>query len=184
MPTQAKLMTAEELLLLPDDDMEHELIRGEHRTMPPPGFRHEAIVAKAIVQLMPFVKAHKLGMVVAGPGFRLERGPDTVRAPDFAFISNERLPPEGALPPGYLDHAPDLLAEVVSPSDGAGDLQEKIAQWLTAGARMVLALYPATRSIAVHRPGRDIRLLGPDDEFDGEDVLPHFACPARDFFPS
>lgn len=177
MTTQAKLMTAEELFLLPDDGMEHELVRGELRTMPPPGFRHEEIA----LQLGGFVKAHRLGRAVGGPGFRIERHPDTVRAPDFAFIAAGRLP-EGPPPVAYPDLAPDLVVEVVSPGDTATDVQTKIEEWLRAGVRLALVLYPHTRSVAAYRSTNDIRLLGPDDALEIGDVLPGFACQVRELF--
>jgi len=179
---QPKLMTAEELLRIPDDGMDHELVKGELRTMPPPGIRHEAIALRVALRFGPFIEAHELGVIVGGPGFRIEHDPDTVRAPDFAFIAAGRLP-AGELPAGYADFAPDLVVEVVSPSDSAVDVHEKIEQWLAAGARMALVLYPARRSMAVYRSASDIRLLGPDDVFDGADVLPGFTCLVRDLFP-
>lgn len=182
MATQSKLMTAEELLEMPDDGMAHELVRGELRTMPPPGLRHEAIALRVGVRFAPFIEAHELGIAVGGPGFRIEHDPDTVRAPDFAFIAAGRLPP-GEVPAGYPNLAPDLLVEVVSPSDSAADVHEKILQWLAAGTRMALVLYPKSRSMALYRSATDIQLLGPDDIFDGADVLPDFSCRVRDLFP-
>lgn len=182
MATEQKLMTAEELFDMPDDGMDHELVRGELRTMPSPGFRHEETAAILILRFGPFVIEHELGRIVGGPGFRLERSPDTVRAPDFAFIAAGRIP-DDVSPAGYLDFAPDLVVEVVSPSDRATDVQEKVEQWLQADARMVLLLYPATRSMAVYRSPSDIRLLGRDDVFDGGDVLPGFSCRVSDLFP-
>ena len=182
MTTQEKLMTAEELFLLPDDGMEHELVRGELRTMPPPGFRHEEIALQVALQLGGFVKAHRLGRAVGGPGFRLERHPDTVRAPDFAFIAAGRLP-AGPPPIAYPDLAPDLVVEVVSPGDTATEVQAKIEEWLRAGVRLALVLFPDTRSVAAYRNANDIRLLGPDDVLEIGDVLPGFTCQVRELFP-
>lgn len=182
MATEAKLMTAEELLNMPDDGMEHELVRGELTTMPPPGLQHEEIAAHLVLTFGPFVKAHGLGRVFGGPGFIIERNPDTVRAPDFAFIAAGRLP-SGEATAGYPQLAPDFLVEVVSPGDTAAEVQDKILQWLEAGVRMAVALYPKRHSIAVYRSATDIRLLGADDVFDGGDVLPGFSCPVRDLFP-
>src|SRR5687767_1738729 len=89
---QAQLMTADELLRLPDDGMRHELIRGELRTMSPTGFQHARVTQRSTVSLGQYVEAHQLGEVVTGePGFRLTTDPDTVRAPDVAFVSAERL---------------------------------------------------------------------------------------------
>ena len=182
MATQEKLMTAEELLLLPDDDMRYELVRGELIKMPPAGARHEGIAAQVMLRVGPFVATRGLGRVFGSPGFRLERNPDTVRAPDFAFVSTDRLP-EGGIPDGYLDFAPDLVVEVISPSDRAGDVQEKIGEWLAAGARLLWAFYPKTRSVWVHRAHAEAVMLGPNDVIDGGDVLPGFSCRVADLFP-
>jgi Uma2 family endonuclease len=182
MATEQKLMTAEELFDMPDDGMDHELVRGKLRTMPPPGFRHEETALHVGIKFGVFIEQHELGRFVGGPGFRIENDPDTVRAPDFAFIAAGRVP-EGESPAGYLDFAPDLLVEVVSPSDSASEVQEKVEQWLAAGARMVLVLYPARRSMALYRSPTDVRLLGPEDVFDGADVLPGFTCRVADLFP-
>ena len=129
------------------------------------------------------MRAHGLGRVVGGPGFRIARDPDTVRAPDVAFIAAGRIP-EGESPVAYPDLAPDLVVEVVSPGDRAGEIRKKVADWLAAGTRVVLVLYPRTRSAVVHRPGVQPETLGPDDELDGADVLPGFHCPVHDLFPT
>lgn len=182
MAIEQKRMTADELWNMPDDGMDHELVRGELRTMPPPGPRHEEIALRIGIRMGGFIEAHRLGRAYGGPGFILSRQHDTVRAPDFTFIAAGRLP-DGPSPVRYMEMAPDLVAEVVSPSDSATDVHEKMLEWLAAGVRMALAFYPATRSIYVYRSPSDVRLLGPDAVLDGADVLPGFSCPVRDFFP-
>jgi Uma2 family endonuclease len=129
------------------------------------------------------VRANELGRVFgAETGFRIARDPDTVRAPDLAFVSHSRLP-AGRSPDGYLDLAPDLVVEIVSPSDRAQDVQEKMQDWMQAGSRLGWLFYPARQPVAVYRSATEVHLLGPDDELDGGDVLPGFRCPVRDFFP-
>jgi Uma2 family endonuclease len=179
---QEKLMTAEDLLRLPDDGWRYELVRGELRRMPPAGYEHEVTAARILLRVGTHVEANRLGQVSGAAGFRLARDPDLVRAPDFAFVAAERLP-KGRTPPGYLDLAPDLVAEVISPNDSAGDVQEKIEEWLRAGARMVWAFYPKTRSVWVHRSATETLMLGPDDVLNGADVLPGFTCRVGDLFP-
>ena len=183
MATHSGLMTAEDLLRLPDDGMRHELIEGELITMPPPGVLHEEVAGEFLLCIGPFVKAHGLGKVFGAPGIYTSHDPDTVRAPDFAFIAAGRLPGERS-PEGYTDVAPDLVVEVTSPSDAATEVQARIATWLEKGVRMVVQAYPRTRSLAVYRSASDIRLLGPSDVFDGGDVLPGFSRVVSDFFPS
>jgi Uma2 family endonuclease len=175
-------MTAEDLLRLPDDGMRHELIAGELITMPPPGGLHEEVAGLFLLSVGPFVKARRLGKVLGAPGIYISHDPDTVRAPDFAWVAAGRLPGERS-PEGYIDLAPDLVVEVTSPSDSATEVQAKIATWLEIGVRMVIQAYPRTRSLAIYRSASDIRLLGPSDVFDGGDVLPGFSCAVSDFFP-
>src|SRR5262249_55226604 len=136
MATQERLMTAEELLELPDDGWRYELVRGVLRRMPPPGARHEAVAARIMRRVGGFVEVHGLGEPFGAPGFKLEHDPDVVRAPDFAFIAARRLG-QSEVPNGYLEIPPDLLVEVISPNDKASDVQEKIEEWLRFGVRVV-----------------------------------------------
>src|SRR5438132_13941464 len=118
-------MTAEELLVLPDDGMRHELIEGELRTMAPAGGPHGAEGWFLCMSVGNHIIANRLGQgFLAETGFVLRRDPDTVRAPDFAFIRNERMP-AGGLEPGYIPLPPDLVLEVVSPGDPAAEVREK-----------------------------------------------------------
>lgn len=180
MAVERKLMTAEDLLRLPDDGMRHELIDGELRTMTPAGGRHGFGGGFWLVwHLTNHLAATGLGFgSLAETGFIFRRNPDRVRAPDFAFIRADRMPAEG-LPPGYVPFPPDLVLEVVSPSDSAADVREKVQDWLDFGCRAVWVLFPGPR-LDVHGPGGVARTFGPDDEVDGGDVLPGFRMPLRD----
>src|SRR2546423_8113661 len=104
MAIQKVLLTADDLWQLPDDGQRHELVRGELRTMAPPGEEHGWLMAKLIVPLSVYVDAQGLGRVYGELGFRLESEPDTVRAPDVAFISQARLP--GPPQPAHRTVAP------------------------------------------------------------------------------
>ena len=179
MAVQRRLMTAEELLRMPDDGMRHELIDGELRTMVPPGGEHGRDGGWITVHLGHYVGVNALGEVfLAETGFILRRDPDRVRAPDFAFIRADRIPAEG-IPRGYIPVAPDLLVEVVSPGDTAAEVQEKVEDWLRFGCRAVWVLYPGPR-LVIHRPDGTSRAFGPDDEVDGGDVLPGFRVTLRE----
>lgn len=175
-------MTADELLAAPEDGMRRELIRGVLRTMSPAGAWHEEIAAQVMLRVGGYIQAHRLGRVYGAPGFRIGRDPDTVRAPDFAFVAKGRLPEEKS-PSGYPNLAPDFLVEVVSPNDTAAEVQQKVEQWLQAGVQLVWVVYPDTRSIAVYRSTTDIQLLGPNATLDGGAVLPGFTCPVAELFP-
>ena len=184
MTTSQRLMTAEELLRLPDDGQRHELIAGELTTMPPSGAEHGRVAVRFTGPLSHYVAAHRLGEVFAAEtGFLLARDPDTVRAPDVAFVSRERIAAAGNVT-GYWPGAPDLAVELISPNDLYTEVDEKVATWLAHGARMVLVLNPRRRAVAVHRPGADVRHLTDDDTLAGEDVVPGWTVPVRELFVS
>jgi Uma2 family endonuclease len=119
--------------------------------------------------------------VAAETGFLLASDPDTVRAPDAAFVSRERA--EGVGPTDrYWPGAPDLAIEVVSPSDSRSKVDRETLQWLAAGTRAVAVLDPPMRTATVHRSRSDIRVLAGDDPLDLHDVVPGFAPRAGDLF--
>jgi Uma2 family endonuclease len=182
MAIEPKLMTAAELERLPRDGQRHELVRGELRTMPPAGFEHGDLTQVFGSSLGPYVRAHQLGKVVVGDiGFRLTVDPDTVRAPDVAFVCRERVEAAGRVP-GYWPGAPDLVVEVISPNDLYTEVDEKIAEWLEHGARLVFVVNPRRQTVAVHRPGQPVRVLAGDALLDGEDVVPGWTLPLRELF--
>lgn len=179
-PAPRRVVTADELLTLPDDDLVHELVRGEHRVNPPPGPRHGQTVTAIAALLAAHVRAHALGVVFGGnTGFVLARDPDTVRGPDVSFVRRERIPP-GGVGDRYIDGAPDLAVEVVSPGDAVAEVEQKVGEYLAAGARLVWVVDPRLARVAVHAPGAVARMLGTDDQVDGGDVLPGFACTVRE----
>jgi Uma2 family endonuclease len=178
----APLMTAEELFQLPDDDYKYELVEGGLIRMPPTGAEHGDIAVNACALLRNYVKAHDLGRVSAAEtGFILKRNPDTVRAPDAAFIAKTRIPSEG-IPRTYWPFAPDLAVEVVSPNDRFDEVQEKVSDYFTAGTRLVWVVLPKTRTVLVYRSFHDVRSLGVNDELSGEDVIPGFTCHVAELF--
>lgn len=182
MTSPKTLFTADDLWRLPSDGKRYELVRGELVEMPPAGARHGNVAINLGTLLNAYVRAGDLGKVFAAEtAFVLQRHPDTVRAPDAAFVSKERLP-SGDLPEGFLEVVPDLVVEVVSPSDTAVDVQRKVEDWLHAGVRLVWVIYPGTRSVAVYRSLADIRLLTEADTLEGDSVLPGFSCLVAELF--
>ncbi len=180
-PPEVKLLTAEDLWEMPDNGLRRELVKGELIERPPAGCEHGAIAGDLHGTLWNYVRTHRLGRVFAAEtGFRIGRNPDTVRAPDTAFVSNERLP--ASLPEKYLELAPDLAVEVVSPSDTAHEVGDKVADWLAAGTRLVWGVYPRSRTVHVYRPNAPFRRLTVADALDGEDVVPGFSCPVSNLF--
>ncbi len=175
MTVAAQLLTAEDLLVMPDDGHRLELVAGELMRMPPPGYGHGSLAARLTALLFAHVSSLELGDVLSGDtGFRLATGPDTVRAPDVAFVSKERLDRVAFDHSRYFPGAPDFLAEIVSPSDSFTDVQHKVLQWLSAGAKLVLVLSPTKRLGFVYRPGAPVEVLTPADTFDASDVVRGF----------
>jgi Uma2 family endonuclease len=182
MSTTPALATADELFMRPDDGFRYELVRGEIRRMPPAGSEHGAVIMNMGTPLDQFVKAHGLGVVFgAETGFKIASDPDTVRAPDLAFVRRERIPGEG-IPRGFWPGAPDLAVEVVSPGDTYTEVEEKVHDWLNAGTRMVLVLNPRTRTVAVYTSHADVVRLTESDTLDGGEVLPGFSCGVAKLF--
>jgi Uma2 family endonuclease len=176
-------MTADELLRLPDNGMRHELIDGELHEMPPAGGEHGFVGGSVLGRLHVFLDQHpEVGgaLFAAETGFKLRRDPDTVRAPDVAYVCQARLHP--ARVRGYPEMAPDLAVEVVSPNDTASEIQAKVDDWLRAGVQAVWVLYPANRTAMIYGADGTARLLHADDILQGEPVLPGFTCRLDDLF--
>jgi Uma2 family endonuclease len=183
MSTAPTLLSAVDLLRLPDDGLRHELVNGELRTMTPSGSEHSVITARLARVVDGHVSSRGLGLVFgAEAGFRISTHPDTVRAPDLAFVRAERIP-ESGIPKGYWPGAPDLAAEVVSPGDTSGEVEEKVSAWLDAGTVIVWVLDPDGRTVAVHEAGAGVRILSDTDVLAGGSVLLGFSCPVADLFP-
>src|SRR5439155_10259700 len=119
-------------------------------------------------------------LFAAETGFALFREPDTVRAPDIAFVRRERLP--DPIPVRYPELAPDLVVEVLSPSDRPGETLAKIADWLEAGARLVWVIDPERRIARIYRQDGTESVLDDGSALVGEDVLPGFRCALRSIF--
>lgn len=153
--------------------------------MAPAGSEHGETGAIFTLSVGGYVRAHNLGRIyTAETGFRLRSNPDIVRAPDFAFVLHGRITPDMDVT-RFLDLAPDLAVEVISPGNSATDIAEKVREYLEAGVRLVWLAYPSpSLTIVVHRPGAISRTLSADDELHGEDVLPGFSCRVADLFPA
>ena len=175
-------LTADDLLNLPPDNMRHELIRGELTTRPPTNGEHGVSTLNIAGILRDFLKANPIGVDAgAETGFIISRNPDTVRAPDAAFIHNDRIPP-GGVPKKFWPLAPDLAVEILSPSDSYSEVMEKIDEWLTAGTRLVWVIDPAKKTVGVYAPHRQPRILKSADQLDGEQVLPGFKLAVAEIF--
>jgi Uma2 family endonuclease len=180
--TNKTLLTAEGLLCLPDDGRWYELVDGELVEVTPPGGAHNNVMGNVYYVLRNHVQPRDLGTVLPGDtGVILTRGPDTVRGPDVCFSSRERMP-AGSIPAGCLEVAPDLVVEVVSPSDRAGNIDEKVQAWLRAGVVLVCVIDPQTRSLVLHRGSRASHRYQINDVVEFAPVLPDLRVPMSEFF--
>ncbi len=180
--TDTRLLTADDLLRLSYQGVRGELVRGVlHETMAS-GHRHGKIAVNLATELNIFAKPRNMGTVVASDsGVWLERDPDTVREPDVAFTSAEKIPLDAEID-GYAEVVPDLVVEIVSPSDSRRWAHDRAQMWLGHGAPLVWIVHPNTRTIDVYRPGTDPTTLQEDDSLDGIHILPSFTCPVSTIF--
>ncbi len=180
--THKALMTADELWQLPGDGYRYELVAGELIQMSPSGFLHGTVATNFVRLLSEHAIKHDLGVVcTAEAGFKLRQNPDTVRAPDVAFVTKARILAEGR-PEKFWPGAPDLAVEVVSPGDRFDEVLEKVQEYLAAGARLVWVALPRSKTVMACRSTGEVKILREDDELRDEDVLPGFVCRVKEIF--
>ncbi|MEJ7810989.1 MAG: Uma2 family endonuclease [Gemmatimonadaceae bacterium] len=176
------LVTEDELFHMPDDGKRYELVRGVLTVGEPPGAQHGSIAMRLGILLGHHALANRLGVVFAAEtGFVLARDPDTVRAPDIAFVRKDRIPPGGP-GPKYFDGAPDLAVEVLSPDDTVYEVEEKVEECLAAGVAAVWVINPKRRRVTVYESDVTHRVLHEGDALEGGDILPGFRCAVREIF--
>lgn len=178
MSNQTRLVTADELERMSEDDYRYELVRGRLVRMSPAAPRHGRITVTLSALLWQHARNRQLGQVWTEVGFRLFSKPDTVRAPDVAFVRQDRLPPRDAK--GFFRGVPDLAIEVLSPEDRRSEVQEKIDDYLAAGTPMVLVVDPGERQAVVHRPGVPPVRLREEDAFDLDPIVRGFTLGLKD----
>lgn len=177
------LLTSEEYARLPNDaEWRDELSRGRLVREPRPGSLHGRIQAALTAKLHAHVAQHELGYITVESGYRLERGPDTVRGPDIAFVARSKY--RDAPAEKWPDYAPDLAVEILSPSDRVGAIAEKIAQYFGAGARMVWLIDPGDRMAVIYTAAGDAHVIREYEELAGGDVLAGFICSLREILDS
>ena len=183
MSTAAHLMTADDLFRLPSDESRWcELVEGEIVRMSPPGFVHGIVSQNVSGLLFKYARQHRLGLVVAAEtGFIVARNPDSVMAPDGAFVRQDRLDAIG-IPQAYFPEAPALAFEVVSPNDRSSEVGHKMRRWLEGGVELAWVIDPAGRNVTVYQAIDDIQVLTEKDSLTGGSVLPGFQCRVADLF--
>ena len=180
--TTTRLVTADELLAMPDDGYCYELVDGKLVKMAPAKKKHGRVAARFGARLFVHVEAFDLGEVSAAEtGFRLSSNPDTVLAPDAAFISKSRAE-QDAVEDGFWEIAPDLAVEVMSPGDTIAVAETKALRWLDAGSLAVVVAAPRRRRVRVYRPAADVVTLTENDILEIDDVVPGWRLPLRELF--
>lgn len=184
MTTRKTLLTAEDVAAMPEriNGQRYELHRGEIVEMAAANFVHGFVMLRVGELVNAFVRAHRLGAVIAGdPGITTERNPDTVLAPDVAYFSKARMP--RPIPRrGFTEAIPDLVVEVASPDDRPGAIERKTQRWLAAGALLVWNVYPDRRTVEAGYPDNQRRSYSVGEALDAELVLPGFAVAVADLF--
>ena len=175
-------LTAEEFLHLDDGGAPTELVRGQIVEFKLPYTAHGYYCCRIATFLGTFVDQHQLGRIGGGgAGVVTERDPDTVRGPDVAFYSYERIP-RGQLPKGYWLATPELVVEIRSHDDRWKDILHKASEYLSAGVLTVAVADPQTQRVHLYSADREMTVLNVDDELTFPDILPGFAVPVKKLF--
>jgi Uma2 family endonuclease len=173
------LLTLEQFLRLPGDGMQHELNRGELVSTPPPSLQHARIASRIAQALADYVKGKRMGEVLVEAGYRLRGGEaPIVRQPDVSFVSAARI--RHADQDGWIEGAPELAVEVVSPANTAQDLEDKIEQYLAFGAKVVWVIYPKQRRVRVYRSGGGQTVLDDTSDITEPGLFPGISIPVRE----
>lgn len=181
MPTYSSPTTAAQLLVM-GEDSPFELMRGELRKAPPTDAGHWITSGLFAMEFTRYIDRGHPGFVLVGEGgFLAERDPDTVIAPDVAFLHAHRLKDLGDRRK-YATLPPDAVVEVLSPSNTRKEIVDKVQLYLTHGVRLVLVADPLQRIIAAHMEDGRVRIYHVGEDLDGEDALPGFLVPVAKFF--
>lgn len=178
-PPKTKLITGEELLAMGDIGR-CELIDGRIVFMSPAGGEHGFVEFNLGAELRAFVRQQQLGWVLGGEtGIYIRRNPDRVRGADVVFISKEKLP---NLPGGFLEVAPELVVEIISPNDRWQDMREKLADYFSIGVEQVWVVEPASRKVLLYRSLTDIQEFAEHETLVGEGILAGFKLNVIELF--
>lgn len=180
---QQRKLTEDDIDRMPADGKLRELVHGEVREWMSPAPEHGQLEARLTSKLVPFVEDRKLGVVMSGEvRFLLHGRTDHFREADIAFVRTDKYP-SGNAPPRADTTVPDFVAEIISPSDMAAMVQEKVRDWLDMGVRLLWLIYPKTKEVVVVRADGSSLIVPRSGVLNGEDVFPGLSLPIGSFMP-
>lgn len=179
--TEKKTWTDEEFMALPKDGR-YEIVNGELIDMGNSGALHGNIAIILSSALFAVVNAQKLGVLLdSSTAFKMKNG--NRRSPDISFFAKERLQGMTELPSGFLEGAPDLVVEVLSPGNTVEEMHDKLVEYFDNGTRLAWMIHPSEHYVLVYRSAQEPdRLLKSVDILEGEEVIPGFSLPVADLF--
>jgi Uma2 family endonuclease len=177
-----KVWTDEAFMALPDNGHHYEIVNGELVARGNSGALHSYVCSLLLAALTSYILSKKLGVILdSSTDFKMKNGDK--RSPDISFFAKERLQGMKELPSGFLEGAPDLAVEVLSPGNTVEEIDEKIAEYFENGSRLVWVISPNQHYVLVYRSAQEPdRLLKSNDSLDGEDVIPGFTLAVADLF--
>ena len=181
-PAEEKVWTDAEFMALNRDGHSYEIVNGELIDMGNSGAKHGYVCSILMILLGGYVRLQKLGaMFDSSTAFKMKSG--NKRSPDVSFMAKERLQGLDELPDGFLEGAPDLAVEILSPSNTVAEIRGKIVEYFENGARLVWVIHPQEQYVLVYRSSQEPdRLLKSTDSLDGEEIVPEFTLPIAELF--
>lgn len=182
MPVRERLITAEEFERMPEEPgVRMELVRGRVVRMSPGGVRHFRVIARLTKLFLDYEEQSGLATVLLTTGVKLSESPDTVLEPDLALVRRDRFREVGEIP-GFYPGPPELVVEVLSPTDRPGATRQKIARYFECGVRGIWVVDPAVASVTVYTAGAAPRTIAREGIVDAHDLFPGLHCDLRSIF--
>ena len=181
-PAEQKIWTDAEFMALNRDGHRYEIVNGELIDMGNSGAKHGYVCSILMILLGGYVRLHKLGaMFDSSTAFKMKSG--NKRSPDVSFMAKERLQGLDELPDGFLEGAPDLAVEILSPSNTVAEIHDKLVEYFENGSRLIWVIHPKEQYVLVYRSSQEPdRLLKSTDSVDGEEIVPGFTLPVAELF--
>jgi Uma2 family endonuclease len=180
--SEQKVWTDAEFMALSRDGHRYELVNGELIDVGNSGAKHGYVCSILMIILGGYIYSQKIGAIFdSSTAFRLKSG--NKRSPDFSFVAKDRLQGLEELPDGFLEGAPDLAVEILSPSNTVEEIHDKLVEYFDNGAQLVWVIHPKEHYVLVYRSSvQPDRLLKSTDLLDGEDIIPGFTLPVANLF--